>query len=102
MKLYRVTVRRRSDGSLHHQSIYTKASSVHSAKGYWASRYTRATYEGLYDVSVETAFVTSWTDLDPNLERIEAAIEAMPKLTDEQALELVNRLNANLATKIAP
>ena len=99
MKLYRVTVRYKKDNSIKFHRVYAKASSVHSCVGYWRSRYTRPTYETVYDVTVETAFVNNWTPLDPNLEKIEKAIEEMPIL-DAVGYELLfNRLAANLASK---
>ena len=99
--MYRVTIRLRSNGNLVKRMVFTKASSMHSCRGYWASKISRPTYESIYLVDVETAFVTSWAALDPNLEKVEAAIAAMPVLSDDDTTALISRLAANLAAKAA-
>jgi len=102
VKLYRVTVRRRSDGGIYKREVFTKTSSVRSFKGYWGSRGRWGTnWEKTYTVEVETAFVNNWAPLDLNLEKVEAAIAAMPAMTDEDISALIERLGANLAAKIA-
>lgn len=102
MKLYRVTVRRRSDGGIYKREVFTKASSVRSFKGYWGSRGAwKTNWEKTYTVEVETAFVSTWAPLDENLEKVEAAIAAMPALSDSDISALIERLSANLVAKTA-
>lgn len=102
MKLYRVTVRRRSDGTIFKQKVFTSRGSMHSFKGYWGSRGNwNSSWEKMYEVTVETAFVTSWAAIDPNLEKIEAAISNMSALSEDDLSALIERLGANLAAKVA-
>lgn len=105
MKLYRVTVRRRSDGSIYKREVFTKASSVRSFKGYWGSRWTSGAMDRpgghTYTIEVETAFVNNWAAIDENLEKVEKAIAAMPDMSETEISALIERLAANLAAKIA-
>jgi hypothetical protein len=45
--------------------------------------------------------VTSWAAIDPNLEKIEAAISNMSALSEDDLSALIERLGANLAAKLA-
>lgn len=102
MKIYRVTVTRRNTGKIEFRKIYTKASSVHSCKAYWGSRVSRPAYEFLYNVTVETAYVTDWVQMNPATERMEAELDKFgAAVTAEQLRHTMLRLQAEYDTRVA-
>jgi uncharacterized membrane protein len=99
VKLYRVTVTDKKTGETVLQRVFTKAHSMHSCKGYWQNRGWRV--GGVYNVTVETAYVTDWMPFDYNVESIERSIQHLQDLDVAQTEALIERLSAQLATRAA-
>lgn len=102
MKLYRVTVTRHSTGKVEFRRIYSRISSVYSCRAYWSNRYSRPSYERLYDVVVQTAFVTDWVDMSDSIERVEKQLDQLGgTVTADQLRQTMLRLQAEYDARVA-